>query len=279
MSCIYKIEASRPILSKTEEKIADYILEHRKDILDDTTQSLADKIPTSAAAIIRFSKKIGYSGFSALKLDLAQDTHIDDPQNLLDLIGEDDNLTSIIKKAKMSNQNMVENTYSMLSESVLDSAVSVLKQARHIHLVGVGGSGVVCRDFKMKLLRLGYLVSFEEDVHVRVSSLNSLNKEDVIVAFSYSGETQDVVKTAQVAKSKGASVIAITQVGKTALQKYSDIVLHVPIEEQEIRFGAITSRSSSLIISDILYLCLAQADLMNTKEKLVQSRTMLKQII
>lgn len=278
MSCIYKIEASRPIFSKTEDKIADYILEYRKDILDDTTQSLADKIPTSAAAIIRFSKKIGYSGFSALKLDLAQDTKVDDPQNLMDLIGENDNLTSIIKKAKMSNLNMVENTYNMLSDALLSQAVEAIKNARHIHLMGAGGSGIVCNDFKMKLLRLGYPVSFEEDPHVRISSLNSVNEEDVVIAFSYSGETSDIVKTAQYVKSRNATVIAVTQVGKTPLQKYSDITLHVPIEEQELRFGAITSRSSSLIISDVLYLCLAQDDLMNTKEKLVQSRAMLKQI-
>lgn len=278
MSCIYKIEASRPILSKTEDKIADYILQYRKEILDDTTQSLADKIPTSAAAIIRFSKKIGYSGFSALKLDLAQDIHIDDPQNLMDLINEKDNLSSIIKKAKMANQNMVENTYSMISDSTLEHVITAMQNARHIHLMGAGGSGIVCRDFKMKLLRLGFIVSYEEDPHVRLSSMSSLNEEDVVIAFSYSGETSNIVKTAQYALTRNAKVISVTQIGKNALQKVSDFVIHIPIEEQELRFGAITSRSSSLIITDLLYLCLAQSDLVNTKEKLVMSRAMVNQI-
>lgn len=278
MSCIYKIEASMPMLSKTELKIAEYIIEHKKDILDDTAQSLADKIPTSAAAIIRFSKKIGYKGFSALKIDLAQDSGIDNPQNLMNLIDEKDSLATIIKKTKLSNQNMIENTYRMLNDFTLEEAINSLIEAKHIYLIGVGGSGVVCEDFKMKLLRLGYPVSYEADAHVRASSLNSVGSDDVIVAFSYSGETNDIVNTANFVKSKGAKVIAITQVGKSRLQKCADIVLPIPIEEQELRFGAITSRSSNLIITDILYLSLAQVDLIKTKEKLVQSRAMVKQI-
>ena len=65
MSCIYKIKICDN-LTKNEKKLSTYILENVNEVIYDSIQSIASKTNTSPAAIIRFSKKLGYNGFSEL---------------------------------------------------------------------------------------------------------------------------------------------------------------------------------------------------------------------
>ena len=72
MSCIYKIKEGRKSFTSTEKRIADYILNYRLETVEASVQDLAERTNTSAAAWIRFSKKLGYKGLTALKMDLAK---------------------------------------------------------------------------------------------------------------------------------------------------------------------------------------------------------------
>ena len=107
MSCIIRINEARPILTDTEIEIADFILENKSDVINDSTQTLAQKTMTSPAAIIRFSKKIGFSGFSQLKIELAKDLSNDSMEfdNLLD---PNESMDSLLKKAYQSNIQSIE---------------------------------------------------------------------------------------------------------------------------------------------------------------------------
>ena len=71
MNCLVQIREAQKSYTTTEKIIAEYILEHAHDILNDSAQELGKKTQTSAAAVIRFSKKLGYKGFSDLKISLA----------------------------------------------------------------------------------------------------------------------------------------------------------------------------------------------------------------
>lgn len=279
MSCLYKIEASQPLLSKTERKIAEYIIQNRKEVFTCTAQSLADVIPTSAAAIIRFSKKLGYSGFSALKLDLASDPGVSQPLNLLETIQKEDDFSILVKKTKLSNQNILDQIYSMINEETFDQIVDKLRSAKRIYLIGDGSSGIVCQDFQQKLLRLGYVAFYHADMHVRISSIHHIDENDVLIAISYSGQTSDIIKTVEYAKKKKCMIITISGMGRSPLQKQSDILLPIPKDEREVHFGAISSRIASFVYTDLLYLKLAQSDLQGTKEKLVQTKTLVKRIL
>lgn len=72
MNCLVQIKEAQKSYTSTEKIIAQYILEHTHEILNDSAQQLGEKSQTSAAAVIRFSKKLGYKGFSDLKISLAR---------------------------------------------------------------------------------------------------------------------------------------------------------------------------------------------------------------
>lgn len=108
MNAYLRIEEYKDSYTTTEKLIADYILQN--DILQDSAQVLGEKTNTSAAAIIRFSKKIGFKGFSDLKMNLAQSTK-EEKQQEVDLIFEpEDNISTLVEKGCRLNMNTVLKT-------------------------------------------------------------------------------------------------------------------------------------------------------------------------
>ena len=72
--------------------------------------------------------------------------------------------------------------------------------------------------------------------------------------------------------------ISITQYSKNLIAKRSGICLYVPVEEQAIRIGAISSRIASLVMTDLLYYGLLKYDLNGNRDKLVETRGLVSKI-
>lgn len=227
----------RPILTDTEIEIADFILENKFDIVNDSTQTLALKTKTSPAAIIRFSKKIGFSGFSQLKIELAKDLSNDSMEfdNLLD---PHENIDSLIKKAYHSNIQTIEKTYGLIDPKVIERVSQEIILCRNIYLFGIGGSGTVCEDFQHKLLRIGKTSIYYADTHLQLTAVPNMQEDDLAFFISYSGKTKEVVTAAKWVKQMGMKSVAITQSAYNDLGKLVDMVITIPIEEKELRIGA-----------------------------------------
>ncbi|MFV0393641.1 MAG: MurR/RpiR family transcriptional regulator [Coprobacillaceae bacterium] len=278
MSCIQRMKAF-PNFTKTEEKIRSYILKHLDLVIHETAQSLADKTETSAAAIIRFSKNLGYSGFTDLKISLASEAKSDwDVGTINERIENNDSLDTIINKAKTSDINAIEQTYDLLDKENLHNAIESLRTAKTVYLMGIGSSGICCSDLFQKLLRIHVNAVFLADFHVQMATMAHITKDDILIGVSYSGETAECVTALKFAKKAGATTIGITQIPKNSLHKYIDIPLYIPTTEKDLRLGAVTSRNASLIITDLLYIGLIRKDLESYKEILRHTRNVVKEI-
>jgi len=264
--------------TKTERIISDYILSHIDEVIHDTAITLADKTETSASAIIRFSKILGYSGFTDLKIELALDANQIVEESLFsEKIENNDSLDTIIKKAKSSDSNIVNQTYALIDYEKLDAAIEALRKAKSIYLVGIGSSYICCLDLTYKLLRIHMHAVHHTDFDLLMTTMAYISSDDVVIGISYGGETIEVITALELAKEKGVTTIGITQLSKNTVHKLVDISLHVPTTERDLRLGAVTSRNASLIITDLLYLGLIRKDLDMYKEKLMASRQVIKQ--
>lgn len=278
MSCIYKIKQSSSSFTATEKRIAEYILNNREQALEFTAQKLAEETDTSAAALIRFAQKLGYMGITAMKLDLAKDE--DESDELFNiLIEENDSIELMVKKVQKISERNIQQTYKLLNITNLNNAIDKVKQAKNIYLIGIGGSGIVCMDFMQKLTRINRNVIYHEDFDVLLARLAHIDKEDILIAISYSGETQMVNLAVDYAKEKYVSVIAITQYNvKSTLSKNADIKLYTPIEEKELRLGAISSRNSALVLTDLIYYGIAKENFNETKSDLTKTRSLIHKL-
>lgn len=276
MSCLYKIKSCENF-TKTEKKISQYISENVNSIIYDSVQDIAAKANTSPAAVIRFSKKLGYNGFAELKLDLAKDNTEEIPL-FSEKICQKDSLKTIVRKSMASDTSAVQQTYKLLRIETLNDAVQAMKNAKRIYLFGISSSGICCYDLAQKLSRVGYDVVFYNDFHMQLAATTYITKEDVALAVSYSGNTKEINVAMEHAKNQGATTISITQFIKSPLLKFSDLVLYVPSQEKDLRLGAVSSRNSSLILTDLLYLGMIKDELDDYKKNLMASRNLVNKL-
>lgn len=271
MSCIYKIREGMASYTDTEKKLGDYILQHADEVTLSSAQSLGEKLSVSAAAVVRFSQKLGYKGFTALKVDLARDDQ-SDIQNFDDMINENDPMSVVVKKAENLNTMLLNQAYQLLDVEQIEKTVQLLLNCRSIYLYGFSGSGIVCTDFMQKMSRINRTVVYHSDFHEQLALTAHITEQDVALAVSYSGKTHEVNTAMQLAKRAGASTVAITQFRKTPLTKHADILLYIPTTERELRLGAIASRNASLIITDLLYLGVMKNNMEQTREYLIKTK-------
>ena len=167
----------------------------------------------------------------------------------------------------------------LIDEEQLDKAINLLTNAKTIYIYSVGVSGLVGLDFYYKLSRINKRCVAHTDTHLQLTSSVLMEKEDVAVVISYSGETKETLLCAKNAKEKNVPVIAITKASiDNKLDYFSDISLHVPYVEKSLREGAMSSRISQLAIIDMLFLGMARNNIKDMEEKLVITRNAVKEL-
>ena len=280
MSVLYKIKSSMSAFTETDRSIAEFVFVNRQVVLESNAKELGNMTKTSAAAWVRFSKKMGYKGLPAFKVALAKETQsYTNEDDIETFLNPQDSLMGLLQKTEnMLTQNIRE-TFSLLDYHALEKAIEFIHEAKTVFLLGVGGSSIVCLDFYHKMTRIHQNVMYDRDLHTLMPRIAQLDKNDVVLVISYNGETESVNSIAKVAKTMGARIVGVTKYNlKSTLSTLSDIRLFVPVEEKEIRLGSITSRNSLLTITDLLYYGIAKTDFNVTKDLLVRTRQFIKEV-
>ncbi|QOR67235.1 MurR/RpiR family transcriptional regulator [Cytobacillus suaedae] len=250
--CFTRIRAVYSKLSDKEKMVADYILEHPDKIIHSTISQIAENLEIADATVFRFCKRIGFKGYQAMKIALASEI-VSPIKEIHDTITEEDDEATVVQKVFKSNIKTIEDTLQVIDPEQFKKAVCALINARKIEFYGSGGSGAIAMDGHHKFLRSGLLTSCYTDAHLQIMSASQLTEEDVVVCISHSGMSKDIIESLEVAKSRGATTIAITSYSKTPLSKKADITLFTVSEETEFRSEALASRLAQLTIIDALY--------------------------
>ena len=110
-----------------------------------------------------------------------------------------------------------------LDESQIDKAMTSIRQAKRIFILGEGRSGLQGKGFAMRLMHLGYMVYV-----IGESTTPSVQVGDLLVAISGSGTTGVTVNLAKKAKAAGVYVLGVSSEPNSPLVELSDMALIVP---------------------------------------------------
>lgn len=237
-------------MGKAEKKVADWILAHPNELLPLSIVELAEKSESSEATIVRFSKRLGFSGYQELKISLAKETNT----NIVNAhMTEDDTAFEIYEKVCNDIYYSLESTKKVLDPETLQKASEAIMAAGKIVIMGLGNSAAVALDASHKLLRIGCNAYAYTDNHMQVIAASHLKEGDVAIGISHSGSSKDIIEALQAAREHGAVTICITNKGKSPIQKQSDLILYTSSEETKYNILALTSRIAQLSIVDTLY--------------------------
>lgn len=273
MNVLQYIKQNFESFTDREKLIAEYLLSNKKSIINMSAKEIGDVTNTSAPTVVRFSKKIGFDSLNEMKLRLSLNLQNDEDNSDFEYLHGDLSTKNIIYGIKASIDSIMNQTIGILKEEELEKAIEILSKAKNIYIFSVGVSGLVGMDFYYKLSRINKRCIAHADTHLQITSSALMEKGDVAIAISYSGETREVIKCAENAKESGIPVISITKASiNNTLADISDIVLQVPFVEKTLREGAMSSRISQLAIIDMLFIGMAKNNLKAVEEKLRVTR-------
>lgn len=245
-----QVEAMRDQLRPSERKLADYVLESPREVLDLSMTEVADRAGVSQPTIARFCRALGFSGFREFKIRLAQGVAAGVPAVYRD-VRPDEPVPGVAAKVLDRTIGALIQVRNTLSSDAVAAAIALLAAARRIEFYGAGGSGIAAQDMQHKFFRLGMPSVAYSDPHTFLMSAALLSDGDVVVAISNTGRTRDIVDAAKAALAGGAKVIAITH-GNSPLARIATVGLHANVDEDTDIFSPMTSRTSHLAIGDIL---------------------------
>lgn len=239
-------------LAPAERKVADFIFENCKQVIYMSVTQLAEGVGVGDSTVIRFCQNAGFRGYQELKLVLARDL-VEPSEDLSDGITAEDSLAVMARKVGSANKNALEDTIKMLDLNELERAIQALIQARKTEFYGVGPSGLTALDAKYRFMRLGMLCDAAIDSHIQMMSAAVLDERDVVMSFSFSGSTKDVVQVVNKAKERGATAICVTAYARSPLANEADIKLITASVETPLGSGSLRSKIAQLHILDLLY--------------------------
>ena len=258
-SIILKIKSLYPSLKRSEQKVADYILNNPESFIYGNLASASKAAGVSEATFVRFCKALGYAGYRDMHIAVAASQQADSQEGITDLNVEESTLfTEIPERVIARSICALSNMKKTLDLEQYASAVDKLEKAKKICVFGAGNSAFVGQDIANKFLRLGKFVQVSNDPHMQVTYALSLGKGDVAVAVSHSGKTKQTIEAIRFAKAQGASIICITNFEASEIANLADIILLTASHEKTLQSETLVSRLSQLAIVDMLYLGVIQ---------------------
>lgn len=223
-----RIENVYPTLSKGHKKIADFIKSNYEKASFMTAASLGKAVGVSESTVVRFASNIGFDGYPELQkyLQEAVKSHLTSVQRMdvaASRYGSDD----FIDRAFMTDIEMIKQTRDSISREAFSKSAEAINKAKKIYILGVRSSAALA-SFAAFYLRFLY----ENVVLIDTSASSELfeqmfriGSEDVCIAISFPRYSSQTVKALSFAKSRGATIISITDGEMSPIAPYATHLL------------------------------------------------------
>lgn len=155
----------------------------------------------------------------------------------------------------------LHNMASLLGEEFVAAVDSILSCRGRVIITGMGKSGLVGRKIAATLASTGTHSFYLHPAEAFHGDLGMISAEDIIVALSHSGETDEVLKIVPFIQSNGNMLISITGNEESTLAKNSHIHLNTGVKEEAciLHLAPTTSTTAQLAMGDALAIALMQA--------------------
>lgn len=243
-----------PEMSKSQRKIANYLINNRESVPFFTVGKLAKMAEVSEATVVRFANFLGYKGYphfqkaiqEMAKRKLTTVERLKISEDVYDTMEGND-----IKQIFQQEVERIKTMSDGLDLSAFQKAVRHILNARQIFIIA-NRSAVSPGSF----LEFYFNMMFENAELIRnphgiSEKLFRLNEEDVVIGLSFARYTTNTIEAVTFARDRGAKIIAITDHMLSPLIPLADVSLTAPSEMPSFidSFVAPLSLINALIIA------------------------------
>ena len=240
----------------SEKKIANCIMERKREVVDMTVAELAQASGASDASVSRFCRRCGFKGFHQLKMTLARELSEESQASVGNDISRRD-IGQSLQNILANKTEEIRQTVAMMDPENLDRILDIIQKARMVQLVAVGNTIPVALDAAFKFNQLGIPAATGTILETQTAYAFNLGKKDVIIAISNSGVSRRLIRILEGASGNGVTVISITNNPESPVAKLSDYHITSATREKLLREDFLFSRVPATMVIEILYLLLS----------------------
>ena len=248
-------------LTELEQEIARYFLQPETIQDDLSSQQVTQKLHISQAALTRFSKKCGFTGYREFVFQYQHQASKPDTHS--------HKHSPLTKRVLRSYSIMREQTQDLIDEEQLERVAQLIDDAERVYFFGTGSSGLIAREMKLRFMRLGVVCEALTDQDGFAWTTSIMDENCLVLGFSLSGTTQSVLDSLLDAKEMGAKTILFTSAPNKNSQAYNETVL-VASHSQSSYIQRISAQLPMLILIDLIYAYFLEIN-RESKEKIFNS--------
>jgi DNA-binding MurR/RpiR family transcriptional regulator len=250
-----KLTEGRSGFSKSQRRIADYIVMHYDKAAFMTAYTLGKTVDVSESTVVRFATELGYDGYPHMQRVLREmvNTRLTSLQRI-ELTSERMKNRNVVKSVMESDVEKIRRTLENLEDEVFNRAVDKIMAAKHIYILGLRSSSFLANfmGFYFRLIFENVTVvggvSSEGDIF---ENLFRAGEGDVVIGISFPRYSKRTLRGLRFAIDRKADVISITDSPGSPISGMGVCTLYAPSEMASFvdSFVAPLSLINALILS------------------------------
>jgi DNA-binding MurR/RpiR family transcriptional regulator len=223
-----KIKNQYGSFSKSQKLIADYILENFSQAANMTASRLAEIVLVSESTVVRFATELGYLGYpeftDALLDYLRNESSILKRMESISVTLENQDILSTIINSDINN---LKSTLHKVDREGFNSAVDAILNAKKIYILGVRSSACLASfaGFYFNLIFDNVRLVHTTSVSEMFEQILRVGEGDVVFGISFPRYSRRTVKALEFAKSRGATIVSLTDTPKSPLAPFTDCLI------------------------------------------------------
>lgn len=244
-------------LTKSETKVADYVLRNKQTVAGQSITELAAACDVSEATVSRFCHSIGCGSFNEFRLAIVQTNSgaagIDMESDLYSALLPSDSVADKCRKLCNVSMEALQQTYHNLDIDAISDAVDIFSNAKNVYCFGQGNSSIVAEDAWGRFSCVSTKFHYISNAHLQATTAALLGKGDVILYFSFSGNVRELSEVGQILCNNEATLVLVTRFPNSPGARYADLLLVCGANEAPQQQGSIAAKIGQLFIVDVLF--------------------------
>ncbi|RHO19453.1 MurR/RpiR family transcriptional regulator [Amedibacterium intestinale] len=233
-------------LFSAEKKVADFVLNYPEKVIMLNVSELSSNSGASEATVVRACKHLGFDGYYQMRLLLSRSLGKSEQKDIsVDM--------NSVQKIFSYEVDRIHNLANSIHADELLMAAKLILQSSVVHIVGVGNTVPIVMDLGFRLERNGIRCMYNSVPELFYNHISLAGNNDIVIAFSRTGASTQVVRAVEYAREKGMKIIVVTGELNKQLVDKADCVIH--IKEKRTVNSYITKPDSHLLeyaINDVL---------------------------
>ena len=267
MGIIELIRLKMEQMTRSEQRVALYILGHMNDIAFFTLDELARQTDVSTTTVLRFCRRLDFDGFKQFQHTVRTDLKYS--PDLLDKFHRtaDNQLEdTLLAQTVQQGIRCIQQSFREMPFEMVDDAVKRIAGARRVYTFGMRESQALAAYAYSRLLTVrGDVFLYQDGYTGNVEALLSSTDADVFVVFLFHRYTRQTLRILEVLKERNVQVILITSPPVEMVARLATVLLPCQVDANGIKNSAL----APICLAD--YLCNAVA-MVNTEATLQRIR-------